>query len=184
LETLRKYVEDFIGVPLSLVLPKDIKLYPLDQEDPDKAYSFVSKEAKERIHWLQSDIGNFLQNAPIGYFLFGHMGHGVNSYGIHLASVDEWSKVFFRLGIGGCYMDNDLEAKRIRNFLPKFFDFKQRIRDKTKLLIAIDSHWRGDYIILLNNGKALELEESLLAKPNFDLILKKGKPIDASKITL
>jgi hypothetical protein len=101
-----------------------------------------------------------------------------------LAHVDAWSKVFFRLGIGGCYMDNDLEAKRIRNFLPKFFDFKQRIRDKTKLLIAIDSHWRGDYIILLNNGKALELEESLLAKPNFDLILKKGKPIDASKITL
>jgi hypothetical protein len=184
LEALRKYVEDFIGIPLSLVIPKDIKLYPLDQEDPDKAYSFISKEAKGKIHWLQSHIGNFLQNAPIGYFLFGHMGHGVNSYAIHLASVDAWSKVFFRLGIGGAYMDNDAEAKRIRKFLPKFFDFKKRIRDKTKLLIAIDSHWSGDYRILLNNGNALELEETLLANPNFDLIFEKGKRIDAKNILL
>jgi hypothetical protein len=184
LETLRKYVEDFIGVPLSLVIPKDIKLYPLDQTDPEKAYSFISKQAKGEIYWLQSHIGAFLQNAPIGYFLFGHMGHGVNSYAIHYACVDQYSKVFLRLGLGGWYMDNDLEAKRIREFLPKFFDFKKRIRDKTKLLIAIDSMWEGIYRLLLNDGNALELRETLLSNPNFDLIFEKGKPIDASKILL
>lgn len=184
METLRKYVEDFIGIPLSLVIPKDIELFPLDETDPNKAYSFVSKEAKGNIYWLQSHIGTFLQNAPIGYFLVGHMGHGVNSYAIHYACVDERSKVFFRLGIGGWYMNNDLEARRIREFLPKFFDFKKRIRDKTKMLIAVDSMWDGLYRILLHNGNALELGETLLDNPDFDLIFKKGKPIDAENILL
>lgn len=178
METLRKYVEDYIGIPLSLVIPIDIELFPLDETDPDKAYSFISKQAQGNIYWIQAHIGSFLQNAPVGYFLFGHMGHGVNSYAIHYARVDEWSKVFFRLGIGGCYMDDDKQAKRIREFLPKFFDFKKRIRDKTKMLIAVDSMWSGLYRVLLHNGDALELGETLLDNPNFDLIFEKGKPID------
>ena len=184
METLRKYLEDFIGVPLSLVIPKDVKLYPLDQTVPDKAYSFVSKEAKGKIYWLQSDIDPFLQNAPVGYFLFGHMGHGVNSYAIHYARVDEWSKIFFRLGIGGVYMDNDAEAKKIREFFTKLFDFKERIRDEIKLLIGIDSMRYGLYRVLFNDGTALALNETLFDNPDFDLIFTKGEAINAKDITI
>lgn len=81
-------------------------------------------------------------------------------------------------------MDNDLEAKRIREFLPRFIDFKERIKEQSQLFIAVDSMWEGTYRVLLNDGNAFELAETLLDNPSFDLIFEKGKPIDAKNILL
>ena len=173
METLRKFVEDFIGIPLSLVIPKDIQLYPLDQEDSEKAYLFGSKEAKKHLYLIQADIDPFLESCPEGYFLFGHWGYGVNSYALYYSFVDSWRKVLFRLGIGGCYMNNDKQAEYIRNFLRRYFDFEQGIRDKTEELIAIDSMGYGFYQVIFQDGSIYHLEKSLNFKPHFHEILQK-----------
>jgi len=185
LETLRKYVEEVIGMPLSLLLPKDKKLFPLDNADPDKAYLFGSKEAKQRTYRIQANILPFIQECPEGYFLLGGpWGYGINSYALYYSRVDFWSKIFFRLPIGGCYMNDEREGKRIREFLTSYFEFEKHIRGNAKLFIAVDSMWSGEYRILFNNGNAFELGETLLAKPDFNLIIKKGKAINGKNILL
>jgi len=156
-----------------MLLPKGIELFPLDNENPDKAFAFASKEALGKIYWLQSHINPFLQEAPMQYFVCGHMGHGCNTYNLYVSRADEWSKIFLRLGIGGVYMDNDRQAKLIREFLPKYFAFEEKMRYHSHL-VAVDSG-SGLYRVSLFNGKTYELRESLFRNPDFSLIFKEGE---------
>jgi len=63
----------------------------------------------------------------------------VNSYAFYYSRTDKWSKIYFRLGYGGIYMDNKEEAKNINRFFQNYFPFEKRIKKDGFKLLAIDS---------------------------------------------
>lgn len=167
MKTLKKFIEEAIGIPLPMLIPKGIELFPLD--NPSKTYLFGSAVARERLYLLQSDIQAFIENSPVGYFLLGHWGHGVNTYNLYYCRHDEWSRIFLRLHIGGVYTDNKRAAQRIREFLPKFFVFENTMRYNAQSFLAVESGG-GIYKITLFSGKTYELKKSLYHNPDFRLI--------------
>jgi len=184
MKTLKNFMENVIGIPLQMLLPTDLKLYPLDNDNPDEAYLFGSEIAKKKIYFIQSDIDPFIESCPIGYFLVGHAGYGCNSYAVYYSRVNSWSRMLFRLGYGGAYMDNDKMAKHVNSFLTNFFTVEELIRGKVKQFIGVDSMLEGHYRILLNNGKSLNLDKSFFEnsryKEPFSYILKKIEQTNAS----
>ncbi len=166
MKTLKKYIEEEIGFPISLLI-KEQKVVPLYGTEDD-SYMFGSEIAKkEGVYLAQGDIDSFIENAPKGYFVFGHFGHGINSYGLYYQRVDAWSKIFFRLPFGGVYMDNKKAARDIREFLWNYFDFEKRIRNKVESLIAIDSMAEGNYLVKPKAGEPIKLKVSFLKNPDF-----------------
>jgi len=59
----------------------------------------------------------FVQEAAEGraedYVLFGHAGHGSNSWAIHFYTVLRPLALFVQIGYGGAYMDRDLSVARL-----------------------------------------------------------------------
>lgn len=156
-----------IGMTLPYIPEPFGKLLPLFKPY-DKCLLFGSKVAVEKPYLVQGSISEFLETATKGYFLIGFWGHGVNSYAFYYSRVDSRSKVFFRLGYGGAYMDNELEAKHIREFLSAYFSFEKKIADKVENIVAIDSMMSGFYKVTLPDGSKYEIKESLLDKPHFE----------------
>lgn len=167
MKALREYVEGFIKMPLSMILPLDRKLNCLDNDDPEKGFLFGTEEVGE-LYLIQSRIGSFLERAPIGYAVAGHAGSGSNSYGLIMQRRDKHQRIFFRLPIGGWYMDNKLQAKRIRKFIPAYLDFEQKIQDRVNEIIIVESMGFGKSRFTMKEGRIIEIEKSFLNNPNFE----------------
>lgn len=166
MKALKEFIEQEIGIPISLLV-KGEKLVPLYGTEAD-SYLFGSEIAKRAGAFLsQGDIKRFIAECPEGYVLIGHWGHGVNSYALYYQRVDEWSRIFFRLPFGGLYMDNDREARQIREFLINYFDFEKEIRNKVKSLTAVEAMYEGYYLIIPLIGQPIELHDCLYRNPDF-----------------
>jgi len=164
---LTEILKKEIDMPLPPIPETIGKLIPLFKPH-DKCLLFGSKITAENPYLIQGSISEFRETAPGGYFLIGFWGHGVNSYAFYYSRVDSKSKIFFRLGYGGAYMDNELEAKHIREFLSAYSSFEKKISDKIESIIAIDSMMEGFYEVDLPDGTKYEVHESLLLTPNFE----------------
>lgn len=167
MKTFKNFVEKDFGLSLDILLPRDLKLYPLDNDNPDEAYLFGSAIARKKIYFIQGHIHTFLHSCPEGYFLIGHAGHGVNSYAFYFSRVDKWSKLFFRLPYGGCYMDNDKMGKYVNRFLTYYLAFEIFMRGKVDKFIGIDAMWEGFYQIVMHDGQSLEMHKSFFENSNF-----------------
>lgn len=167
MKKLRVYVEGYIGLPLSMILPLERTLYPLDGRDSDNAFLFGT-HADQELFLTQSSIKHFLERAPIGVAIGGHFGYGANTYAVFIQKRDEYRRLFFRLPIGGIYMDNDKQAKLIREFLPAYYDFEQRVRDKVSKIIAVDSMLVGRYTLNMKDGRIVEVNETFFYNPDFN----------------
>lgn len=141
-----------------------------------------TEEANEHCFLVQGDIDNFFKNAPLGYFVIGFWGHGFNSYAFYYSKVDPKSKILFRLPFGGVYMDNEKEARRIKNYLTSFFKFKRQL-ENFKSLNIFESMGECYYDILFENYR-FNSRESLYylenAESEFSKILKKARMKDPS----
>ena len=87
----------------------------------------------------QSDVDAFIERPRDGYFLVGFWGHGVNSHAFYYVRDGSQSRTYFRLPLGGVYMDNEEHATRIARFLPAFFAFERQQLEAGCVLMAIDS---------------------------------------------
>jgi hypothetical protein len=159
MKNLRKFIEEDIGIPFATI-PMPENLVPIFG-NAEKSYLFGTEAAKKETYLVQGAIGSFIESAPEGYFLFGHWGHGVNSYALYYCRVDSWSRIFLRLSIGGVYMDNEMEAENIRNFLHSFLKFEKAISAKTKSLLVVDSIDMGHYRVDMLDGRTIERKGSL-----------------------
>jgi hypothetical protein len=164
---LKETFQRAIGMPLPKIPMNEGELIPLDDKS-EKCLLYGSKVAAQNPYLIQGGIGEFIRKSQEGYFLIGFWGHGINSHAFYYSRVDSWSKVFLRLGYGGGYMDNALEAKYIKDFLIRYFDFENKIQSHVKKLIVIESMMEGLYKAILPNGEEYEIRESLLRKPNFE----------------
>lgn len=172
MKTLKTFIEGVFQIPLVMILPKDdIELFPLDK-DADKAYLFGSASAREHPYLIQADLDRFMQEAPEDYFLVGHWGYGSNSYSLMYQRVDRRTKTFFRLSYGGWFSDNTALAIAIRRFLMNWFVFEEKIRDKVKYIIAIESMGLGYYKVKPTHGRSIIIEKSLFSNPNFENYFK------------
>ncbi|MGV8080973.1 MAG: hypothetical protein AB2L22_13065 [Syntrophales bacterium] len=165
---LKELFGDSFCIPLPSIPVDESELVPIGGSRKKKRLLFGSKIASQNPLLVQRSIEYFIKKCPIGYFLIGFWGHGINSYAFYYSRVDSWSKIFFRLGYGGAYMDNEVEAERIREFLPRYFEFENKISSKVKKFIAVDSMMSGFYKIVLSNGKRCQIKQSLLLNPDFD----------------
>ncbi|HOQ78497.1 MAG TPA: hypothetical protein PLB65_07950 [Candidatus Cloacimonas sp.] len=167
LKKLKEVFQGIFGIPLPESPMADKLLVPLT-DNVKECLLFGSEIAAKDAFLIQGSLSRFISECPEGYFLIGFWGHGINSHAFYYSRVDSWSKVLFRLGYGGAYMDNALEAKYIKDFLIRYFDFERKISGQVKSFIAIDSMDEGYYSIELPDGKEYEIQESLLRRPNFD----------------
>jgi hypothetical protein len=147
----------------------------LDDLPIDESLLIGSPEAKKRPYLVEGDKREFISSCPIGYFLIGFWGHGINSYAFYYSRVDDWSKIFFRLPYGGVYMDQELQAHLVRTFLSNFFFFEKRIKQNSKKFVAMDSMGVGDYTVTNNDGQTCNFRESLLRGLDFALRLRCSK---------
>jgi hypothetical protein len=116
---------------------------------------------------LQTEIGSFLRDAPEGYLLVGFWGHGVNSYAFYYARVDAHSRVYFRLGYGGVYMDNDAAAAQIRAFLTRWFALEPILRERTASYLAVEAMEAARYRLVRADGEEVDTDRHFLHHPDF-----------------
>ncbi len=177
MKILKKFIQKEIGIPLSMVIPSGIELFPLDVDDINKSYLVASEIAVNKPYLIQGHLNEFIATCPQNYFLTGHWGYGSNSYAFYYSRVDSWSGIGLRVPWGGIYMDDDEKARLIRQFLTRYFKFEQCIKKQVKTLIAIESMWEGMYGRILEDGRKYKYEGSLFHNPNFNEIIEKAELI-------
>lgn len=176
MKTLKHFMKKDFALDLDQLLPRDTELVSLTKNSIDDTYLVGSPAAQDGAFLVQADIVAFLRECPPGYFLFGHWGHGVNSYALYYSRVDEWSRVLFRLPYGGVYMDNDDAARRIRRFLLSFFDFERSVRTEAAELIAVHSMGESFFRMAMKTGRAAEVRSPLFPDADpavFDELLRR-----------
>lgn len=146
---LGQLFEKSFKIPLpERFLPKD-RLKLLYREFPGGpglgGHPLFGTEIAEGWTYLDiASVGPFMSKCPEGYLLVGFWGYGINSYAFYYCRVDDWSRVYFRLPFGGGYMDNDKNARQIRDFLPAYLDFEDEVRSRVstlKIVIAMGGGW-------------------------------------------
>ncbi len=140
---------------------------PLKETDGDL---WMSAVAAPRPLLVQGACLGFETEAPDGYFAVGFWGHGINSYAFYYQRADGWSRVCFRLGYGGVYMDNELAARRIAAFVAAYFAFEARL-GRDYRLTAIDAMGEGRYELVHPSGRVVTIEKSFEADPDFSRLL-------------
>lgn len=151
--TLKKFNFSLSDIPIS-----QTELYTIKRRN---GLLIGSIDLLNHQYLIQADIKDFLKHAPEGYFLIGFWGHGINSYAFYYLRVDSISKIFFRLPYGGVYMDNEKQAEYISKFLPEFFVFEDKLKNRgLKRLCAVESMLSGNYKIEINN-EIIKINKSL-----------------------
>lgn len=104
---------------------------------------------------------------PAGYYLMGSWGHSVNSYPLHSLRIDVWSKVYFRLLYGRFYPGNPRMALLVRQFLPRNFEFEQRVKGRVIMLESVEAMLPSRHRIVRPDGEVIERAQSFLGNPDF-----------------
>jgi len=167
MKKLKSVFKDAFGVPIEQVIPLKKNLIPIEG-NPEDALLFGSKVAAEQPYLLDPSMEEMV---PEGYFLVGFWGYGANSSAFYFQMVDTWKRVWFRLPYGGAYADVKFEANNIMKFLPKYFEFQEKLYGEVKKLLAMESMGGGYYKIVKTDDNILEVRESFLLKPDFQRLL-------------
>ncbi len=167
IKELRSYFHNELGIFLPRIVLPDEDLILSEGSGYISEYLYGSHSAMEHQYLLQGDIKDFISSEDKGYFLLGLWGYGSNSYGFYYSRIDEWSHIFFRLPFGGVYSNVEENKKLIRKFLTSYFKFEPELKRQVKSFVAIDSMGSGDYKIELQDGRIINLKESLFHNADF-----------------
>lgn len=173
MKALKEYVEESLKLPMDMLLPEGIELFPLDNQVEEKAYLFGNSQALKRVYLLQSEVGRFFGEGREGLFYIGLWSHGSNSGAYYWCSKKGNDHIFLRLHTGGWYTPWQEQAKLISNYLLNFFDFQKKIEGRIKKQEILESMGSGWYRFTCSDGRVIELEESLFKNPDFEGLLKK-----------
>lgn len=179
MKKIKTAFEETFGIPLPQQMvfdgdltPLDLSLTPYSKSKADEALMLVSEAGLEFKPPVAMSLLNSFFSAPEGYYFIGFYDSGINNFGFFYAEVDAWRRVYFRLNYDGVYTDGDRERKNIREFLPKYFEFEQRLKGKVKRLEVFEAVGNSKYTIILPDGHTIEKDfsfrEYLLGNPNFE----------------
>lgn len=159
LETIEK---SFQLEPPKGFLP-DTKLVPLDGKSEDESLIFGTPDAKGlRPDQMPSDM----QERQDGYFVVGFWGHGINSYAFQYNRKNSWSEFSLRMPYGGVYMDNNIKAGKITDFITKYFAFEQQLIESGQIqkihIAAFDNMGSGFYEVTIDGKEPIKFETSFM----------------------
>ncbi len=79
-----------------------------------REWTYGTREEGPSIYEIRDYVSEFLDAPPEPYLLFGHAGHGLNSYAIHYHLVVDGLGVFCQIGWGGVYMDHNSATQNVK----------------------------------------------------------------------
>lgn len=121
---------------------------------------FGTRRIKHGMYFIETFIEEVQSRNVDDYLLFGHDGHGVNSYALHYFLVFKRLAIFIQWGWGGVYMDN---AKQLRE-IATLFDYVKRVIDlhesiplnvlaTSKRLLIVESDFVNSFWGFTSEGK-------------------------------
>ena len=137
-----------IGFPIDSIIIPEISLFSLNEKDPKNALLLGSEIAAKEPYLIQGSIDQFLTEAPLGYFLIGYWGHGINSYAFYYQIVSDKKRIFFRLPLGGAYANEEDDIKELKEFLNHYFTFEQEVLKIADKVYAVNSMGEERYQII------------------------------------
>ncbi len=117
---------------------------------------------------LDSFVASYLEAAePESYLLFGHDGHGINSYAMHYYWVQKHLALFDQIAWGGVYTDNDFASKMMRVHFAQLQGVIQLVErtqasgkwPKGQRLIAVMSDFRPSRWVMFRHGDMQWVDE-------------------------
>lgn len=121
---------------------------------------FGTRKVKHGMYFIDTFINEVQSKNVDDYLLFGHDGHGLNSYALHYFLVYKRLAIFIQWGWGGIYMDN---AKQLRE-IAILFDYVKRVIDlhesiplnvlaSPKRLLIVESDFVNSFWGVTTEGK-------------------------------
>lgn len=162
--------EKAFGLPFSILPSLPERLEPADEKNMLWRSRTVTSD-----NYLGIGPGTDLRSVPIGYFMVGFWGYGINSHAFYYCRKDALSMIFLRLGYGGYDMDNEEAAAQIRQFLPALFAFDAEVRARGAQFDALDTMGAGSYRVTEPDGTVTEYSGSLLQSADFSN-LRRARP--------
>ena len=152
------------------LIPLNYALKPGSVWRADMASLLASEIALKSPFPVIMSLMNSFYSAPEGYYFIGFYDQGINNFGFFYARVDDWRRIYFRLNHGGAYLDDDEERKHIREFLPRYFEFEQKLEGKVKQLTVFEGVGESNYTIVLPDDRIFEERffPPLLFNPDFE----------------
>lgn len=123
--------------------------------------------AFKRPYLFQSEIEQFLNEAPLDYVIVGFWGHSEINYCFYYCRVYSWSRIFFRLPYHVSWAKGLHYNDYIRDFLTDYFAFEAEILDRINHFSAIETMGAGLYELILNDGTVKNYNRSLFMNPSF-----------------
>lgn len=108
LEAAKQFLAES-GVPL----PKIPEALAARLEQQGKGL-FSTREETVDPYVLPPYVEEFVQGTAEDYVLICHSGHGINSYAVQYYLVYAGLGLFIHIGLGGVYMDNEVQTREIR----------------------------------------------------------------------
>jgi hypothetical protein len=163
-------------VDLPLRLPQALIADSYNDYNGRKVPYFVSSAAAQADRMLiQGDIER-LGSLPLGYFTAGFWGHGANSYAFYWCEVTPVIRVFFRLGYGGYYSDNDRQRRLVVQFLTNWNLFvSNRIPAHVHSVVAYDSMGAAGWEFTMADGTKASIESSASHTGDFEALLAQAQ---------
>jgi tetratricopeptide (TPR) repeat protein len=134
-----------------------------DQErepiDPESDGSLFVSGAVRKAKALVPVFPDTFAEAPIGTWMVGYWGHGVNSNAFYYARADSWRQIFFRLFWGGAYGNPEKDATCVRETLESYLRFEEKVKGRVRQLVVVDSMGlaEGHYVTL--SGVRIDLQK-------------------------
>ena len=177
IEKVKAQFKKFFGIPLPPQMLYDGRLIPLDYDlkpvtvwRMPTASLLASEIALESPLPVIMSLMDSFYSAPEGYYFIGFYDRGINNFGFFYAQVDDWRRIYFRFNYGGAYLDDDEERKNIREFLPRYFEFEQKLEGRVKQLTVFEGVGDSNYEIVLPDDRIIEERffPPLLSNPDFE----------------
>jgi len=155
------------------LVPIGLDLKPHREIQPDDAWLLASDIAVEKPLPVVMSFMDSFAFAPEGYYFIGFYERGINNCDFFYSRVDSWRKVYFRLNYGGVYVDGERERNFIREFIPRYFAFEEKLCGKVRSLEVVEASDFSQYTIVLTNDqvftKTYKYHEALLYNPDFEI---------------
>lgn len=127
--------------------------------EPDPAREPLSAESTDLLAFSEAISGRLplpsvdgFEGAPLGTWLAGFWGYGVNSYAFYFARKDERREVYLRLAYGGVYGKPLGDARQAREFIDRYLGFEDWASPRARRWSVLSDMGGGLVRLELNDG--------------------------------
>lgn len=127
--------------------------------EPDSTREPLSAESTDQLAFSEAVAGRLplpsvdaFAGAPLGTWMTGFWGYGLNSYAFYFARKDERREVYLRLAYGGAYGKPFGEARQVREFIDRYLDFEAWASPRARSWSVLSDMGGGLARVAFNDG--------------------------------